>query len=72
MNQDLTYNQRNALMFTIEEKEVLHSLIEWTEQVLELLMMEPSEAIQAIQAEEMKFNGEYFSRQLLPLLQKEK
>ena len=50
-DQDLTNNQRNALIVTIEEKTVIHTVLEAASRVTELLLLEKSEVIKAVQAE---------------------
>ena len=40
---DITLNQRNALLMTIREKQTLHSVIEFSEKIADLLMADKSD-----------------------------
>ena len=48
---DLTFNQRNSLIVTIEEKTVLHTVLEAASRISELLMLDKSEVIEAVKTE---------------------
>ena len=47
--EDLTLNQRNALTYTIKEKETLHALIDFANWASDLLSKTPDEAIWLIE-----------------------
>ena len=68
---DLTFNQRNSITYTMKEKETLHALLEFASWVTDLLMMTPNEAIWLIEnnhAGLRKEWQEYLEKDLFPLL----
>ena len=70
--QDLSNNIRNALKYTIEEKELIQELMETAQMFMNLLLMRKQDAIRSIEVMDPNQNGiEYLRKELLPMFEKE-
>ena len=73
-NKQLTQNQRNAITYTLYERQALMNLGQLTDWIMEVLMQQPQVSIVVLKGKlgEHPLLDRYITEDLIPILTKEK